>query len=67
PSGTVSGVVPVALLSAAIQAQVGDIAAARASLARFDRATALPEEISLADEITRLLASLTAPAKTPST
>ncbi|MEO6874945.1 MAG: hypothetical protein ABI222_08995 [Opitutaceae bacterium] len=67
PSGTVSGVVPVALLSAAIQAQVGDIAAARASLARFDRANALPEEISLADEITRLLASLTAPAKTPST
>lgn len=47
------GVGPTALLRAAVLLQLGDVEAARASLARFRREDALPEEIALADQLAR--------------
>jgi hypothetical protein len=55
PAGITSGLVPIPLLRATILAQLGATDAARASLARFSPASALPEELALADRIHREL------------
>ncbi len=61
----VSALVPIPLLRATIQAQLGDTAGARASLGEFDPAIALPEESALADRLARQLALDVADLKSP--
>jgi predicted Zn-dependent protease len=57
--GAVSDMVPIPLLRATILVQLGETEAARASLAQFNPAAALPEEVALAE---RLAAQLQAQA-----
>lgn len=57
----VSDLVPVPLLRAAIQVQLGEADAARASLARFNATGALPEEVALAAQLTAQLQAQTLP------
>jgi len=67
-SGTVSELVPVPLLRATIQAQMGARDEAEASLAQFRPESALPEEVSLAGKISGQLAAQSAAAvKSPRT
>jgi tetratricopeptide (TPR) repeat protein len=56
-------IVPVALLRATILTQLGKTAEARAHLAQLDLATALPEEVALADNLARQLAVRQAPGR----
>jgi tetratricopeptide (TPR) repeat protein len=56
-SAAVSDLVPVPLLRATIQVQLGDTVAARASLGQFNAAAALPEETALATRLAGQLAT----------
>ncbi|MBC8009258.1 MAG: CDC27 family protein [Burkholderiales bacterium] len=51
---------PIPLLRAAVLARLGESAAARESLANFDLASALPEEVALAELLARQLAAAVA-------
>jgi len=66
-NATPTGVVQVALLRAVILAQMGSTDQAAASLARFDEANALPEEIGLARKIDGLLSPKAGQIKRPPT
>jgi Flp pilus assembly protein TadD len=66
PGGT-SDLVPIALVRATILAQLGATDAARASLAQFQAASALPEEIALAGRISGLLSAQAETIKLPRT
>jgi len=57
--------VPISLLRAAIQAQLGVTDGARASLARFNAESALPEEVVLADRISIQLSTQVGSVKLP--
>lgn len=56
-AGATSELVPIALLRATILVQLGDAGAAQASLAQFNAAGALPEEIALAEKLSAQLAT----------
>ncbi len=56
-AGAFSEVVPIPLLRATIFVQLGDTEAARASLALFNQAIALPEEVALAERLAGQLAA----------
>lgn len=49
--------VPRTLVAAAVEVETGSVQAARASLDAFDRKTALPEEIAVADQIAQRIAA----------
>ncbi|MBC7366180.1 MAG: hypothetical protein H7343_05095 [Undibacterium sp.] len=59
PPGAASDLVAIPLLRATILTQLGNAEAARASLAHFNPTSALPEEIELAEKISRQLAAQT--------
>jgi len=63
PAGATSDLVSIPLLRAVIQAQVGARDEARASLAQFNAASALPEESALAAKISKELSEQAAAAK----
>jgi hypothetical protein len=65
--GVTSEIVPIPLLRATIQAQLGATDAARASLARFNPVSALPEEAALAESISGQLAAQGETIKLPRT
>lgn len=64
-AGAATDHLSIPLLRATILTQLGNTDAARASLTGFNPASALPEEIELADKIARQLAGRTAPVRLP--
>ncbi len=66
-AGEDTGVVPLELVRATIQAQLGVGEAARISLAEFKTTSALPEEVALAAKLSEQIAAQLAPPAAPRT